>query len=178
MTGLGFNEFDPEARFIQADFDDLSIGSILVPESRLDDPLSMEKKARFLTLLHAHLEKILHKRRNFIFAGNWQLCHGNNDIQHPDDTQPGFLLSERRWVDDVIHQLGYIDAFREVNSDNDEFTWWPDEERRQGRRTDFQLVSPGLKNRIEYGAIFKSQTFSSHAPVIMDYDYHFDDDDF
>lgn len=177
MTGLGFNDFDQEARFIQADFDDISVGSILVPSSRADDALSLERKAHFLDLLHAHLEKIRHKRRNFIFAGNWQIAHNADDTQqHLRDDEPGFLLSERRWLDDVTHQLGYIDAFREVNTDNDEFTWWPDEARVNGQRIDFQLVSPGVKPLIEYGAIYKKQVFSSHAPVIMDYDYLFDDD--
>ena len=177
MTGLGFNDSDHEARYIQADFEEISIGSILVPPSSLDDPLSMERKANFLSQLHDHLEKILHKRRYFIFAGNWQIAHSINDIQqHNDHERPGFLLSERRWLDEVTHQLGYIDAFREANSDDDEFTWWPDENRQQGERIDFQLASPGLKASIEYGTIYKKQVFSSHAPVIMDYDYHFDEE--
>ncbi len=176
MTGLGFNDFDHEARFIQADFDDISIGSILVPSSRSNDPVSMERKALFLNLMEAHLDKIRHKRRNFIFAGNWHIAHNANDTQqHLRDDEPGFLLSERRWLDEVTHRLGYVDAFREINSDNDEFTWWPDESRQNGQRTDFQLVSAGVRNLIEYGTIYKKQVFSSHAPVIMDYDYHFDD---
>jgi exodeoxyribonuclease-3 len=33
-----------------------------------------------------------------------------------------------------------------------------------------QVVSHSLKNRIEYGAINKNVDFSSHLPVIMDYD--------
>jgi exodeoxyribonuclease III len=177
MTGLGFNEFDQEARFIQADFDEISIGSILVPRSTADDPVSMERKAHFLTLLQAHFEKIRNKRREFVFAGNWNIAHNANDTQqHINDNEPGFLLSERRWLDEVTHQSGYIDAFREVNTDNDEFTWWPDEQRANGQRIDFQLVSTGLKSLIEYGTIYKKQVFSSHAPVIMDYDFHFEDD--
>jgi exodeoxyribonuclease-3 len=177
MTGLGFNEFDQEARFIQADFETISIASILVPNASLDDPISLERKATFLDLLHAHLDKIRNKRRDFIFAGNWQIAHNANDMQqHANSEQPGFLLSERRWLDDVTHKLGYVDAFREINKDNDEFTWWPDEARNEGQRIDFQLVSASLKHVIEYGAIYKKQAFSSHAPVIMDYDYLLDED--
>ena len=69
---------------------------------------------------------------------------------------------------DVL-ELGYVDAFREINSDADEFSCWPGGEG-DGLRTDFHLASGGLKYAIEYGAIYKSQSFSSHAPVIMDYD--------
>jgi exodeoxyribonuclease-3 len=179
MTGLGFNDFDIEARYIQADFDDISIGSLLIPGSSLDDGNSMERKAQFLDLLQQHLEKISNKRREFIFAGNWQIAHNINDVNHEqsDDT-PGFLTEERRWLDEVIHQLGYADAFREANSDNDEFSWWPDNNPKDGWRVDYQLVSPGLRDVVEYAAIYKTKSFSNHAPVIIDYDRPFEEDEF
>lgn len=177
MFGLGFTEFDAEARYIQADFDDLSIGSILLPEAHLDDPVSMARKAEFLELLYAHLEKVLNKRRQYIIAGNWQIAHKVQDTQQDIDTnQPGFLLSERRWLDDVTHKLGYLDAFRLIHQDNDEFSWWPHHNKNDGRRVDFQLISQGLSHKVEYGAIYKNQQFSSHAPVIMDYDILFPDE--
>ncbi|CAA0082101.1 Exodeoxyribonuclease [BD1-7 clade bacterium] len=178
MTGLGFTDFDIEARFIQADFDDISIGSILVPPSSLDDVASMERKAQFFDLLYAHLDKIRNKRREFVFAGNWHIAHQLGDIQKDThDDHPGFLLEERRWLDDAQHQLGYIDAFRQVNHDTDEFSWWPESED-DGWRVDFQLVSEGMEKYIEYGSIYKTKRFSSHAPVIMDFDYPLSDDEF
>lgn len=177
MFGLGFAEFDGEARYIQADFDEISIGSIMVPAASLDDPASMERKAQFLELLYNHLEKILHKRRQYVFAGCWHIAHQARDTQQNiDANQPGFLLSERRWLDDVSHKLGYIDAFRAVNKDDDEFSWWAGNDQNNGQRVDFQLVSPGLGKKIEFGAIYKNQVFSSHAPVIMDYDFLFPDE--
>lgn len=179
MTGLGFNEFDAEARYIQADFDDISIGSIFIPSSNLQDGASMERKAQFLDLLQQHFEKITNKRREFIFAGNWQIVHNINDVQQPqsDDT-PGFLTEERRWIDDIIHQIGYADAFREVNTDNDEFSWWPEGDKNNGWRVDFQMVSPGLIETIEYATIYKTKSFSNHAPVVIDYDHPFEEDSF
>lgn len=179
MTGLGFNDFDPEARYIQADFDDISIGSIMVPESTLDDISSMERKASFLSAMEAHMEKIIHKRRNFIFAGNWQLAHNENDIQNPvSDDEPGFLLEERRWLDTVIHQHGYIDAFRVANKDDDEFSWQRPNHENDAWRVDYQMVSGSMEKFIEYATIYKGQQFSSHAPVIIDYEYHLGEDEF
>lgn len=179
MTGLGFTDFDQEARYIQADFDDLSIGSILVPQSSLEDPPSLERKAEFLDLLYAHFEKISNKRRAFIFAGNWHIAHSVDDVQQRTDfSKPGFLLQERRWIDDVSHQLGYVDAFREANTDNDEFSWWPEQPGKNGQRVDFQLVSSDLKSKVEYAMIYKKQAFSSHAPVIVDYDIPLGEDEF
>lgn len=179
MTGLGFNDFDGEARFIQADFDNLSVGSILAPSATLDDPASMERKAQFFDLLQAHLDKIRNKRREFVFAGNWQIARDDTDIQNHDcEEKVGFLLEERRWFDDVNHQLGYVDAFRVVNTDDDEFSWWPDNNKNDGMRVDFQLVSEGMKKHVEYGLIYKKQDFSTHAPVIIDYDYYLGEDEF
>ena len=68
-------------------------------------------------------------------------------------------------------ESGYVDAFREINSDQDEFSWWPNGGREaNGWRTDFHIISQGLKYSVDYGAIYKSKEFSNHAPIIMDYD--------
>jgi exodeoxyribonuclease-3 len=39
-----------------------------------------------------------------------------------------------------------------------------------GWRTDYQVVSESIRRKIEYAVIYKSQSFSSHLPVIIDYD--------
>lgn len=178
MTGLGFVEFDQQARYIQADFDKLSIGSILVPPTIANDPTSVEQRALFLDSLKHHLDKIRHKRRDFILAGNWQIARNNNDIaKEVGDNTPGFLPAERRWIDDVIHQLGYVDSFRQFNTDDDEFSWWPENDAENNAwRVDFQLASRSLQQNVEYGVIYKNQSFSSHAPVAIDYEYPFEDD--
>ena len=171
MTGLGFSEFDMEGRYIQADFANVSMGSLLVPSGGDGAAGEQGRKSEFLELLKAHLGKIRNKRREFIICGGWKLAHMARDVQDTErfSTRPGFLAEERQWMGEVL-ELGYVDAFREINSDSDEFTWWPEGERDSGLRTDFHLVSSGMKYAVEYGAIYKGQSFSSHAPVIMDYD--------
>ncbi len=68
-------------------------------------------------------------------------------------------------------ESGYVDAFREINSDQDEFSWWPEGDRtKNGWRSDFHIISKGLKYAVDYGAIYKNKEFSTHAPIIMDYD--------
>ena len=72
----------------------------------------------------------------------------------------------------LFGDLGYVDAFRRGNSDNDEFSWWPTGSIGQGDgwRTDYQVVSRELAASVEYAVIYKAKTFSTHAPVIVDYD--------
>lgn len=172
MTGLGFAEFDMEGRYIQADYENLSVGCLLAPHAQDGNQEQLERKTEFYSLLQNHLQKVTNKRREFIICGNWQFAHTASDLQDTEtnSNKPGFLAEERQWMDEVL-EAGYVDAFREINSDADEFTWWPDGNREHnGWRSDFQVISKGLKYAVEYGAIYKSKAFSTHAPVIMDYD--------
>lgn len=172
MTGLGFADFDMEGRYIQADYENLSVGCLLAPRAEDGNQEQLERKSEFYSLLQNHLQKVTNKRREFIICGNWQFAHTASDLQDTEanSNKPGFMAEERQWMDEVL-EVGYVDAFREINSDADEFTWWPDGDRaKNGWRSDFQVISKGLKYSVEYGAIYKSREFSSHAPVIMDYD--------
>ena len=172
MTGLGFGDFDMEGRYIQADYGNVSVGCLLVPPGGDSGSSEQQRKSEFLDMLQGHLAKIRNKRREFVICGGWNVAHTARDVQDTErySTRSGFLSEERQRMDEVL-DLGYVDAFREINSDGDEFSWWPDGDReKSGLRADFQLVSAGMKYAIEYGAIYKSQAFSSHAPIIMDYD--------
>lgn len=172
MTGLGFADFDMEGRYIQADYENLSVACLLAPAAAPGDPAQLSRKNEFFQLLGNHLQKVRNKRREFIICGNWQIAHTAGDLQDTErnSTVPGFLAEERQWMDELL-ESGYVDAFREINSDQDEFSWWPEGERESnGWRTDFHVISQGLKYAVDYGAIYKSKVFSNHAPIIMDYD--------
>jgi exodeoxyribonuclease-3 len=172
MTGLGFPEFDMEGRYIQADYQDVSVGCLLAPSAGAGDSAALARKTQFFELYGNHLQKVRHKRRQFIVCGNWRIAPSAADVADTEAAggQPGFLAEERQWMDELF-SAGYADAFREVNTDRDEFTCWPDGDRDSGGwRTDLQIISEGLRFKVEHGAIYKTQTFSSHAPVIIDYD--------
>lgn len=172
MTGLGFSDFDMEGRYIQADYENLSVACLLAPRAKPGDTVAQARKNDFFGLLGAHLQKIRNKRREFIICGNWYIAHSAADVQdtQKNSTTSGFLAEERQWMNELL-ESGYVDAFREISSDQDEFTWWPDGQRdSNGWRTDFHVISQGLKYAVDYGAIYKIKEFSTHAPVIMDYD--------
>jgi exodeoxyribonuclease-3 len=174
MTGLGFVDFDMEGRYIQADFQNISIGCLLAPSAESADSEDQTRKGQFFELLQNHLIKVSNKRREFIICGNWNIAHREGDVQQAQQHQnsSGALPAEQQWMDQLFQSSGYVDSFREINKDSDEFTWWPGGDRTQdGWRVDYQVVSSGLKPTIEYGAIYKNQVFSSHAPLMMDYDY-------
>jgi exodeoxyribonuclease-3 len=171
MTGLGDSASD--GRFMQADFENISVASLLLPPADSADPGSLARKSRFCEQLQIQLDKVRRKRRQYILCGNWNIAHAERDVQRADahrDT-PGFLDVERQWLGTLFGEYGYADAFRAVNADDDEFSWWPGgRDAGDAWRIDYQVVSAQLRGTIEYGAIYKGQEFSSHAPLIMDYD--------
>ncbi len=170
MTGLGFGEFDTDGLYVQADFERVSVASFQAPYAAPGDTEAQERKMRFYDQFLAHLNKVRNKRREFIIAGNWNIAFENSDVQNPQEVS-GFLEEERDLLGQLYDELEYNDAFRMVCTDDDEYTWWPDGERGEnGWRVDTQVISDGLHNTVEHGSIYKAQTFSNHAPVIVDYE--------
>ena len=173
IYGFGlFSGEDTDGRYLQADFENLSVISLLAPQG--PEPAQQEAKNRFFTSLLAHMDKITRKRRRYIYCGNWGIAATAIDIENAAAyaNSPGFSSEDRQWWRQVQEQVGYADAFRVANTDGDEFSWWPSgaQGKGDGWRTDTQLVSRDLVRAVEYAAIYKSKTFSSHAPVIVDYD--------
>ena len=174
IYGLGFaSGVDMEGRYLQVDYEHISIGSRLAPAA-LSAADSLEVKIKFFEDLQALMHKVTRKRRSFIFCGNWAMAAGRKDVQNwsRNTDAPGFLPHEQQWMQQLFTQIGYVDAFREANSDPDEYTWWPSGIAGEGDgwRTDYQVVSEAIKRKIDYAAIYKTQAFSSHLPVIVDYD--------
>lgn len=174
MYGFGAsNGEDMEGRYLQADFERISICSLLAPEAIAGNS-SQETKDRFFRDLLSHLTKISHKRRDYFFCGNLNIAHREADVSEPAacEALSGFLPHERQTLGQLYNTIGYADAFRLFNSDRDEFTFWPSGEigKGCGWRTDLQLISNNLRHSVEYAVTYKAKSFSSHLPVIIDYD--------
>ena len=170
MTGLGFVDFDDKGLYIQADFQQVSVGSLLMPSGITSDE-AMNTKLKFMGLLDGHLQKVKNKRRDFILCGGWELACKSVDAEEAGNRVdiPGFSDVEQGWLSN-LYKTGYCDAFRAFNTDPDEFTWWPEGDDAGGLRTDTHVVSIALCNRIDNAAIYTEDAFSDHAPVIIDYD--------
>lgn len=174
IYGLGFaSGVDMEGRYLQIDFEKYSIGSLLAPGAFNEaEPVSV--KDQFFDDLQTLLHKITRKRREFIFCGNWAMAHTSKDVQNVDRRPhlSGFLDHERQWMSQLFRQLGYADAFRLCVPDAGEYSWWPkdDESVEDGMRVDYQVISEGIRSKVEYAALYKTRRFSSHLPVIVDYD--------
>ena len=174
ITGLGFDEFDREGRYVQADFGQLSVASIYLP-SGSSSAERQQAKLRFLALFMPWLRARRADDREYILCGDWNIAHRQIDLKNWRSNQKnsGFLPEERAWLDQLFDEVGYVDAFRVVNQAAEQYTWWSNRgaawDKNVGWRIDYQVVTPGLQGRVKQGAIYKDSRFSDHAPLTIDY---------
>ncbi|GAC1387743.1 MAG: exodeoxyribonuclease III [Vulcanimicrobiaceae bacterium] len=174
IRGLGWPDMDAEGRFIQADFGDLSIISLYVP-SGTSGPARQAVKYDFIERFRPELQRMHNDGRRYIICGDFNIAHREIDVFSPRSCAnvTGFLEPERAWMEDVLTEIGWVDAFRVVNTQPKQFTWWSGWpkawENNLGWRIDYQLVSPALAGVVEGASIYKDQRFSDHAPVTIDY---------
>lgn len=173
---LGLQWADKEGRYIQVDFDSLSVGSLYIPSGTTGE-WRQKVKFEFMEYYMEQLKSIRSLKRSFIVCGDWNIVHKEIDIKNFKGNQKnsGCLPEERAWIDKVFTKVGMVDAFRVVNKEEYQYTWWSSRgrawEKNVGWRIDYQVVTPDLKNRVKSANIYKSQRFSDHAPLIIDYDF-------
>jgi exodeoxyribonuclease-3 len=176
ITGLGWPDMDAEGRFIEARYGALSVISLYLPSGSSGEERQAIKFS-FLDGFMPYLRVLRLKRREYILCGDWNIAHRQIDLKNWRGNQKnsGFLPEERAWMDELFGDAGYVDAFRVVNQESDQYTWWSNRgqayAKNVGWRIDYQVVSPGLAGLVRGARIYKAKRFSDHAPLIMDYDY-------
>jgi len=179
--GLGWDIADDEGRYIQADYGSLSIASLYLPSGSSKDD-RQELKMQFLDKLNPILMEMVKSDRQYILCGDWNIVHKKIDIKNfnGNKKRSGCLPEERAWLDkvfaepDVEDPIGMVDAFRVLNQESDQYTWWSNRGQawanNTGWRIDYQIISPSLKAKLLSTSIYKEERFSDHAPLIMEYD--------
>ena len=172
--GLGFEIADNEGRYLQGDFNGLSVASLYLPSGSAGE----ERQARklvFMGQFMQHMKMLRNDDREYIICGDWNICHKEIDLKNwkANKKNSGFLPEERQWLDELYYEMGFIDAFRMVNQEADQYSWWSNRGQARaknvGWRLDYHVISPGLQDKVLSAEIYTAQNFSDHAPVILDY---------
>lgn len=172
VTGLGWEVSDNEGRYVAVKIRDLWVASLYLPSGTSGE----HRQAIKYEFLDRYTPILRNVNENMIICGDWNIAHKNIDLKNWRTNQKtsGFLPDERAWMDKVFGELGFVDAFREVNQEPDQYTWWSNRGQARaknvGWRIDYQVITPGLKPTVKSAMIYTEQRFSDHAPVIMDYD--------
>ncbi|MBI2382405.1 MAG: exodeoxyribonuclease III [Gammaproteobacteria bacterium] len=173
-TGLGFTDADTEGRWIAADFGKLTIVSLYLPSGSASEE-RQAAKFDFLEKFMPLLKDMAKDGRDYIICGDWNIAHKNIDLKNWRSNQKnsGFLPEERAWLDELFGGVGFVDAFRVVNQEAEQYTWWSNRgqswAKNVGWRIDYHVISPSLKDKVKGASIYKDERFSDHAPLILDY---------
>ena len=175
-TGFGCAEFDCEGRYLEARFGNLAVVSVYLPSGSAG-PHRQASKYRFLETFLPHLQALRKAGREIILCGDWNIAHQPIDLKNWRSNQKnsGFLPEERAWLTRVFDELGFVDVFRTLNREPEQYTWWSNRGRawakNVGWRIDYQIATPGIAARAKAVAIYKNRRFSDHAPLIVDYEH-------
>ncbi|MEN9470728.1 MAG: exodeoxyribonuclease [Pseudomonadota bacterium] len=174
VGGLGWECADKEGRYLQLNFPNLSIASLYMPSGSSGE-IRQKLKFQFLDHYKTILKRQRRQKRDFIICGDWNIAHKPIDLKNWRSNQKhsGFLPEERAWLDQVLGPIGYVDAFREINQQTEQYTWWSNRGRawdnNVGWRIDYQIITPGLRDKVKSVSIYKDRRFSDHAPLTIDY---------
>ncbi len=175
IKGLDWPEMDDEGRCIEARFVNLSVISLYLPSGSSGE-LRQSFKFQILDKLMERLKIMQASGRDYVICGDWNTAHKEVDLKNwrGNRKNSGFLPEERAWMDDLFGPVGFVDAFRAVNQEPNQYTWWSNRgqawAKNVGWRIDYQVITPGLADKVQATAIYKEQRFSDHAPLIIDYD--------
>jgi exodeoxyribonuclease III len=176
QPGLGVPQIDIEGRFLRADFDDFSVISLYLP-SGSSGPERQEAKFAFMDVFLPKLVALRKEKREFIICGDWNIAHKEIDLKNWRSNQKnsGFLPEERAWLTKLFDELGWIDVFRTLNQQPEQYTWWSNRGQARaknvGWRLDYQIATPGVAAKAKSASIYTGERFSDHAPLTIDYDF-------
>jgi len=176
IVGMGNEKFDAEGRYIEARFGNLSVISLYMPSGSSKEERQIAKY-RCMDFFENKMQDMKDSGRDVLICGDWNIAHKNEDIRNWKGNlkNSGFLPEERAWLDKLFDEMGFIDAFRELPQEEHQYTWWSNRGQARannvGWRIDYHILTPGMKGKVKATEIYRDESFSDHAPLIIDYDY-------
>ena len=176
IEGIGVPEIDKEGRFLQVDFGNLSIISLYLPSGSSGEH-RQASKFFFMEKFAPILKVLMASGRQMILCGDWNIAHKEIDLKNwrANQKNSGFLPEERSWLTRVFDDIGFVDVFRLLNCEPDQYTWWSNRgqawAKNVGWRIDYQIATPLIAQKARHASIYKAERFSDHAPLMIDYDH-------
>ncbi|NOL50380.1 exodeoxyribonuclease III [Pelistega europaea] len=178
-SGMGSEEFDAEGRLLSADFGDFTVVSAYLP-SGSSGPERQEAKFRFLDQFTPWIDAMMQHYRetghDYIICGDWNIAHKEIDLKNWKGNlkNSGFTPEERAWMTQLFDEHGFVDVFRLLNQEADQYTWWSNRgqawAKNVGWRIDYHVATPGIAAKARAVSIYKDERFSDHAPLTIDYE--------
>jgi exodeoxyribonuclease-3 len=170
--GTGIGTMDFEGRNIRADFDGISVMSMYLPSGT--NIQRLEFKFNYMDEIQQYLNVLRKEMPNLVVCGDYNICHEEIDIHNPKmKNVSGFLPEERKWLGSFINS-GFIDSFRHIHPEKQEYSWWSyranSRANNKGWRLDYAMVSKPLQENIKRSVILNEAMHSDHCPILVEID--------
>lgn len=173
-TGLDY--VDSEGRYVQLEFANFIVISLYMPSGSSGDE-RQQIKYKMMDELMDHFRGLKATGKEVVICSDWNIAHTKKDIKNWRGNQKnsGFLPEERAWLDTLYDKEQWVDAFRLLNQEDFQYTWWSNRGQawanNTGWRLDYQVTTPHIASKAIYEEIYKAERFSDHSPLIMDYEF-------
>jgi len=164
-------DMDAEGRFVQADFGDVSIISAYFPSGSSSEQRQAIKMT-FLERFMPFISRLKDAGREVILCGDINIAHNEIDLKNwkGNKKNSGFLPEERAWMDSLFDKHGFVDAFRALHPEKEQYSWWSNRGQARaknvGWRIDYHICTPASAAKFSAVSVYTDSWFSDHAPVI------------
>ncbi len=169
--GLDDPRFDVEGRVIRTRYPDFYLFNVYFPNGGRGHD-RVQYKLDFYARLLEICDDLHARGHNIIVCGDFNTAHREIDLRNPKENQEtsGFLPEERAWVTRYLEH-GFVDVYRRLYPEREQYTWWTyrmrARQRNIGWRIDYFLVSENLFLRVEDSVIHDRVQGSDHCPVSL-----------
>ncbi len=168
--GTGIATMDFEGRNLRADFNGVSVMSMYLPSGTNSERL--EFKFNYMDEIQEYLTNLKKQIPNLVVCGDYNICHEAIDIHNPKmKNVSGFLPEEREWLGRFVNS-GFIDSFRYLNAELQQYSWWSyranSRANNKGWRLDYAMVTKPLQEKIKRAVILSEAVHSDHCPILVE----------
>jgi exodeoxyribonuclease III len=170
---------DEEGRVTTLEFEKFIIVNVYTPNSQSINSDRLKYRTEQWDNIFRNYINDLNKIKSTIICGDFNVANEEIDIwggseKHDGKKCIGFLDIERNNFKQHL-KIGFIDAFRYLNKNGNNFTYWDQRnpklrEYNKGWRLDYYLVPDNCKTLIKECEIKKEIKGSDHCPITLNID--------
>lgn len=169
--GIQVDQHDHEGRVITLEYETFYIVCVYTPNAQ-DELRRLSYRMEWENDFRAYLVK-LDQTKPVIVCGDLNVAHEEIDLKNPNSNHnnPGFSDEERAQFTKFL-EAGFVDSFRYLYPDKEQYSWWSyrmrARERNVGWRIDYFVVSDRIAKDIDEALIHDDIFGSDHCPVSLD----------
>jgi len=172
IRGIGDARFDEEGRVLTLEFPTYYFINCYFPNSK-HDLSRLDFKHDFNVMLQNFAEDLA-KTKSVVVCGDYNVAHKEIDLANPKQNRKnaGFTPEECAWMDSFT-DAGWVDSFRSINKEPEQYSWWSYRSRARDRnigwRIDYFCVDQNSRKKIVDAEIYQHIYGSDHCPVVLDF---------